>query len=135
MHVADRIGTTGTAFVADAGNLTWGSWLQVLGSSDTPADPGKVKYDFHKMQVTAVERTAAIHFVQVALGASGAAALTALTYSEFVFHPQGQTGQRVPVPFQDHIVDAGTKAWVRVMVVGQNTGTVNFFVGLHEYEE
>jgi len=66
-------------------------------------------------------------------GASGAAALTAGTYTEFVFHPQGTTGQRVPVPLMARRVAAGTLAWLRIMIPGQDTGTVNFFHGLHEY--
>ena len=134
IHVADRIGTTSTPFQADGGDDTWGNWLQVLGSSDTPATSGLVKYDLHRIQVTAVERTASIHFVQVAFGASGAAGLASGDYTEVVFHPQGQTGQRVPIPIMDRRKAVGTKAWLRVWAVGQDTGTMSFFVGLHEYE-
>ena len=45
-HIADRIGSGSGAFQIDAGNDDWGLWVQVLGSSDTPADTGKVKYVF-----------------------------------------------------------------------------------------
>jgi hypothetical protein len=133
VHVADRIGTTSTAFQADAGNVTWGAWLQILGSSDTPDTAGMEKYDLHRIQVTAVERINSVHFVQLTFGTSGAAGLAAGEYTEFVFHPQGQTGQRLPVPILDRRYDAGAKAWIRVMVPGQNTGTMDFFFGLHEY--
>ena len=133
-HVADRIGTTVTAFQADAGNVTWGNWLQVLGSEDTPADVGMATYDPHRIMVVAVETANATHFLQFALGASGGAALTAGTYSELVFRPQTVQGQEVIVMIQTRNIAAGTKAWVRVWAVGQNTSTVDFFIGLHEYE-
>jgi len=132
-HVADRIGTTSTAFQADGGDDTWGIWLQILGSSDTPSTTGMTKYDLHRLVLTATERTG-IHFVQIAFGDSGAAGLAAGDYTEFLFVPG--TPQEVPAPLDvmDHRRDAGTKAWARVWAVGQNTGTVSFFIGLHEYE-
>jgi len=33
------------------------------------------------------------------------------------------------------LVLAGTKAWARVWVDGQDTGTVTFFLGIHEYNQ
>lgn len=133
IHRADRIGTTVTPFQVDAGDNTWGTWLQVLGSSDTPVDAGMAKYDFHLVQIVAVENPNATHFVQVALGSSGAAALTAGAYTEFVFHPQSVQAQELPVPITTSRRTSGTKAWIRTMVVGQDTSTIDFFIGLHEY--
>jgi hypothetical protein len=134
VHVADRIGTTSTPFQIDAGDDIWGEWLQILGSSDTPAVAGQVKFDLHRITVTGVERTAAIHFVQIGYGASGAAALTANTYTEFVFEPTVVQGRVAPIDIITRRRDAGTKAWMRTWIVGQDTGTMDFFIGLHEYE-
>jgi len=131
IHVADRIGAD--AFQIDGGNDTWGTWVQVLGSSDTPARSGMAKFDLHRVQMVAVERTNATHFMQIALGTSGAAAYAAGEYTEFVFHPQNVQAQEVPVPVMDERKDDGTKAWMRVWVDGQDTGTVDFYIGLHEY--
>ena len=133
LHRADRIGTTVTAFQADAGNLTWGTWLQILGSDDTPADGGMAKLDLHQIQIVTVERAGSEHFVQVALGASGAAALASGDYTEIVFQPQGAQARKVAIPIMTRRKDAGTKAWLRCLVVGQNTGTMDFFIGIHEY--
>jgi hypothetical protein len=133
-HRAQRVGTTSTAFQIDAGNNTWGSWLQVLGSSDTPAVTGQAKFDLHRIAVTAIERANAIHFVQLAFGTSGAVALAATTYTELVFEPTVVQGRVAPIDIITRRQDAGTKAWARCWVVGQNTGTVDFFIGLHEYE-
>jgi hypothetical protein len=133
-HRADRIGAGVAAFQADAGNNTWGAWLQILGSTDTPDGAGMARYDMHRFMFTAVERSTSVHFVQVAFGASGAAALAAGTYTEFVFKPQSATAEETPVNTQEHPQPAGTKAWLRVLVPGQNTGTMDFYLGLHEYK-
>ena len=134
VHVADRVGTSVTAFQADAGNDAWGSWLQVLGSTDTPADAGNAYFDFHRILVTAVERNNATHFFQIALGASGAAALSAGTYTEFVFKPQTVQAEEWPIWIMTNRVAVGTKAWLRVFVPGQDSGTADLFLGLHEYD-
>jgi len=134
IHVADRIGTTTTAFQTDAGNNTWGSWVQVLGSSDTPADAGNAHFDLHRAQIVAVENANATHFVQIAYGTGGAAALAAGTYTEFVFRPPTVQGVEVIVVIHARREDVGTKTWVRHWTVGQNTSTMSFFIGLHEYE-
>jgi hypothetical protein len=133
-HVGDRIGTTTAAFQTDAGNLTWGTWLQVLGSSDTPVDVGSAYFDLHRMQIVAVENANATHFVQVAYGASGAAALGAGTYTEFAFRPQSVQGSETIVNIHIRRAAVSTKTWVRHLTVGQNTSTMDFFIGLHEYE-
>ena len=134
LHRADIIGTTTTAFQMDGGNDTWGSWLQILGSGDTPHVAGEVHYDLHKLSFVAVERANAIHLIQVAFGASGAAALSAHTVTEKVLKPQTVQGSETILTLQIRRQDAGTKAWIRQWVVGQNTGTSDFFLGLHEYE-
>lgn len=130
-HVADRIGTTTTPFQIDAGNATWGDWTQIAGPSDYPA--GWAYADIRRMEVVYIERTNATHFLQLARGTSGAAALTAGTYSEFVFRPTTTQGRSVPLDIMTHRAISGTKWWSRCMVVGQDTGEVHFFVGAHPY--
>lgn len=133
IHVADLITDNPSPFQADGGNDTWGAWVQVLGSSDTPAMAGNTQYDLHQMDIMTVERSNATHLIQAALGASGAAALAAGTYTDLVFRPQSVQGRAAPIPFLTRRQDTGTKAWVRVLVKGQNTGTMDFYIGCHEY--
>lgn len=133
VHVADRIGTGGGAFQIDAGNDAWGSWVQILGSADTPADAGNANYDTHRLLIEAAERNAT-YFVQIAFGASGAAALTAGTYTEAVYAPATNQVQEAPVEIQARRAAVTTKAWARCMCPGQNTATLDFYHGLHEYE-
>lgn len=133
VHVADAIGSGSGAFQLDAGNDDWGSWLQILGSSDTPAISGLTNYDLHRMSIEAVEREAT-YFVQVALGASGAAALTAGDYTEFIYIPETNKKEPAPVFMQTRRAAVGTKAWARTKCPGQNTATMDLYHGLHQYE-
>jgi len=135
IHVADRIGSDAGAFQIDAGNDDWGAWVQVLGSSDTPSalPAGNVKFDFHRIDISATERTQP-YYIQVAAGASGAAALAAGTFSDLVFCPISATIDGAPISLGMRRQSSGTKVWVRCKCRGQNTGTMDFFVGIHEYE-
>lgn len=132
-HVADRIGQGVTTFQIDAGNNDWGQWVQVLGSNDTPARTGEVKFDFHRLAITATERNE-VYFVQIALGDSGAAALAAGDYTEATFKPVSNQIDSGPVAVQSRRKNAGTKVWARCLCPGQNTATMNFYIGLHGYE-
>jgi len=134
IHVADRLGTGIDPFVIDAGNLAWGSWVQVLGSSDTPARGSNENYDLHRMLVVAAERTTNVYFVQFAFGASGVAALASGSYTEFAFYSPASVSRSAPTDFQTRRQAAGTKAWARCLCRGQNTGTLSFYFGIHGYE-
>lgn len=133
IHVADRIGSGGGAFQVDAGNDDWGAWVQILGSSDTPADAGKVEFDLHRISIVNAERNAD-YFVQIAFGASGAAALLVNTYTEEPFKPASNQVDSSAVYTQSKRQAAGTKTWVRTKCPGQDTGTLSFYHGIHEYE-
>jgi hypothetical protein len=138
LHVADRIGTTIAPFVLDggagAGTGSWGAWVQVLGSSDTPARTGDVKYDFHKLLVVAAERANTAYFIQVGFGTSGAQALADGTYTEFAYWAGAAVSRAAPLVFQCRRHAVGTKAWARTWAVGSDTGTISVLWGLHSYE-
>ena len=131
-HVADAAGTGGGAFQIDAGNDDWGSWVQILGADDTPAQTSMVKFDFHKLLITAAERNE-IYVIQIGVGASGAAALSAEDYTEVVFKPINNQGDSGPVEVMMARAYSGSKVWARCICPGQNTATIDFMIGLHEY--
>ena len=132
IHVADRLGVGVISFVMDAGNNNWGNWLQVLGSSDTPAEPGKAYFDPHQFIVEDTER-ASTYFIQITRGTSGDAGLAAGAYSEFVYSASVQKEVGI-IPVQTGRAPVGSKLWARCLCPGQNTGTISFFIGIHEYE-
>jgi len=131
-HTADRIGDGGGAFEIDAGNDTWGSWLQILGSSDTPARTSQVYFDPHEILIESTEHTAT-YFIQFARGDSGAAGLAAGTYTELVV---GADTNRFKGITQVHTGRApvGSKLWARCKCPGQNTSKLTFYIGIHEYQ-
>lgn len=133
IHVADSILTSKTPFVVDAGNDDWGAWVQILGSDDTPQIAGNVKYDAHRINVVDHQTNNSTHAVQIAAGASGAAALSAGTYTEFVVRTGGGNSRIDPMETKLKRQDASTKLWVRNWAHGVNTSTLSFFAGIHEY--
>jgi hypothetical protein len=134
VHVADRLGTGGGAFQADAGNDDWGTWLQILGSSDTPELSGSAEFDLHRIAFVAQERNNTQYNVQIGFGASGAAALSAEAYTEFPIKTGGGNSVISPIEIQQRRNTTGTKSWLRLKCPGQNTATLDFLFGIHEYE-
>lgn len=132
-HVADRIGVGVDSFEIDAGNNTWGSWVQILGSSDTPAEGTNANMDLHRILVSSTERNAT-YFLQLGVGATGQASLDAETYTEVVFQPASNQIDSAPVTVQSRRSDTGVKVWARCLCPGQDTAKINFYFGIHEYE-
>ena len=124
-NVADEIGAGGGAFQLDAGNDDWGSWVQILGSDDTPIISGSVKFDLHRLMIDTEER-AALYILQIGFGASGAAALSAGTYTVTTYRGPAGVQSGGPVEIQCPRQDAGVKAWARTKCPGQNTATIDF---------
>ena len=131
-HAADRIGVGVGAFRIDAGDNDWGTWVQIVGSTDTPVSVGKVYFDPHEIIIEDVER-ASTYFVQIGRGATGDAALTAGTYTELVYAATNTKSAAV-VTAQTGRAPAGSLLWARCVVPGVDTGWMDFYIGLHEYE-
>ena len=131
-HLADRIGTSGmTHFELDSGNQAWGNWVQIFGSDDTPARTGMAYFDPHEMVVSASER-AGIYFIQFGRGASGEAALTAGSYTEVALDLTDKAGGSI-ISLQTGRAPAGSLIWARCMTPAFDTGTIDFYLGIHEY--
>lgn len=135
-HRADRITDIVAPFQADAGNNTFGAWLQVLGSDDTPARAGKVKFDFREILVVDHQHNTNVYAIQVACGESAglAAKLVAEDFTETMLIVGGGTSETGTIPLRIERQDAGDKVWVRIWAQGQSTSTLDFYIGLHEYD-
>lgn len=131
-HKADRIGTTVTPFQLDGGNNTWGDWTQLFGSEDTPVQTENAYFDPHSFVLEDTEN-ASVYFIQIGRGATGAAALSAGTYMEFIVVATVQKETGI-ISLQTGRAPAGSLLWGRCWSVGDNTGTIDFWLGLHEYE-
>jgi len=133
VHRADAIGTTTAPFQIDAGNVTWGTWLQILGSSDTPRTGGNTRYGLRRVLLTVFERKNVTHFIQIGFGTSGAAALSAGTYTELMIRPAPTQARVIPVDVNVIRQLVTTKAWARCWAIGADTGTIDFWIALREY--
>ncbi len=134
-HRADRITLLPNPFQVASGNNTWGDWLQIVGSSDTPLNPDAVFYDFHEILIDAHQRNTNTHFIQMAGGeeADLPDKLAAEDFSEMGFVSGGGTSEVGPIIVQNFRVPSGTKCWVRSWAKGQISGTIDFYISLHEY--
>jgi len=135
IQVAEPILTCKTPFRIDAGNDTWGNWVQILGINDTPAQAGMLYFDIHRINFTGFETNNSTHGIQIASGASGLAALAAGTYTEFILRTGGGNTFIGPIDIMDKRIPVGTKMWIRNWAHGVVTSWLDFYIGLHEYPE
>ena len=134
-HVADRMATSNAPFALLSGNDVFGNWVQILGSSDTPASSGSVKFDGHRFVVTGTDSTA-IFIVQIVSGESAdiAAKLAAEEFTEAPYISATNNNDSGISDIMSSRVDVGEKIWARCRCIGQSAKTINFYFGLHEYE-
>ena len=135
-HVADRMDGVISPFALLSGTSDFGSWVQVLGSSDTPVQTGKTKLDLHRVLVTSTDSTATF-IVQIVTGESAgiAAKLAAEDFDEFPYISATNNNDSGISEIIDKRCDVGEKVWMRCACVGQTAKTINIYFGLHEYDE
>ena len=142
-HKADRQGAGAAGaecgpIVVDAGNDDWGTWTQILGSTDTPCDSGTgTHFDLNTIHVTAYEDTATLYMIQIAFQedapADDPSASDVYTETQVTSAGVGATARTIPVTVQGNRVVAGTKVWMRTRAPNKSTSTISFYMGLHEY--
>lgn len=130
----DILDGTLAPFQIDAGNDAWGAWVQILGADDTPNRASMVKFDLHQLQIVGSESTDVNTFIQIGVGASGAAALSAGNYTTVSYLTPTNLSAENPIDIMMERVAAGELVWARCLAVGANTMTLDFYFGLHEYE-
>lgn len=124
---------------------TFGAWIPLLGSGDTPNQSGMTKFDMHRIEISDVvndgnDPNKHIHFVQIAWGGSGAAGFAAGDYTEFITVPE-KDGKAAPIDILMPRLDSGDLVFLRHRVVNRDTQvpidecSMEFYVGLHEYTQ
>ena len=131
-HRADEITTDPEPFEIDAGNDTWGAWVQVFGTTDTPS--GWIYFDPAEINIVSAETANVVYLIQMAAGVSGAAGLSAGTYSDRVFTPQSANGRPAALLFGLRRRPAGTALWMRTLCRGTNTSKLGIYLDMHGYE-
>ena len=133
-------------FQTDAGDgsvddytVGWGSPLCVIGRNDLPVTSDGVKFDLHRIVVVDVQSTAdlKLHKVQIIYGrGTFAEAVAAGQITELApFIPLRGGAFTVMDLMMPRCLCGADKVWVRHWVDGIDTGTMDFFVGIHEYPQ
>jgi hypothetical protein len=121
-----------TPFQIDAGNDTWGAWVQILGSEDSPSIEGYEFIDIHRILITEVETGKIPTRIQISFNSDPDIALSEGDYTEIMVIPEKAT-KNSPFIIKFPRVLSGTKFWARCWAAGQDTHTLDFFYGFHEY--
>lgn len=135
-HRADRMDGAIAAFQLVAGNNDFGSWVQIIGSSDTPVVSGKTKFDIHRVLVTTTNSTRPF-IIQMIFGESAdfAAKLLVEDFNEFPYISATNSNDSGITEIIDKRCNTGRKVWMRCADVGGNGTTLDFYLGIHEYNE
>lgn len=131
-HRADEMSSS--PFQLTSGNDDWGSWLQILGSEDTPFRAGSIKFDLHNIHVID-SNDASLYKIQVGLGESGAAALASGDFTEIYYKRGAANNTAFQTMLLDKRKDVGIKAWCRIWCVGSTAKLLDLMFGTHEYVE
>ena len=134
-HAADRVGGATIPFRLVAGNNTFGNWVQILGSADTPVETGRVKFDLHRILVTDTNSTRPF-IIQLVEGESAdiAAKILAEDFTEIMYKSATNNNDSGVAEIIDKRCNVGIKHWARCTDIGGNGTNINFYFGIHEYE-
>jgi len=124
--------------VGDAG--VFGAWTEVLDAADTPIIAGSSHYDPHTLLITNTPLDNKIVILQLAWGAVAATAYSNDDYAETMFIPEKGSGGAVnvtPVDIRAKRLPTDTLLWARAKqdTADATDGTVDFFLGIHEYTD
>ena len=108
----------------------------VLGTADSPAIAGTVRFDFHKLMVINASQDT-VYKLRIVYGSGTmAAAIAAGQFSETMFRmdPAASQVPHMAIPVQMPRGTSGaTQVWIQAWNA-TNNATVDFVIGLHEYE-
>jgi len=134
-HIADRVGLNASTFQLVSGNNAFGSWVQILGSDDTPVGSGKTKYDAHRIIV--INSNSTLPFgIQIISGESSniVTKLAAEEVTEFIYVAATNNNDAGIQAVIDRRSNAQEKLWARCICIGGNGPLLNFYFGIHEYD-
>lgn len=122
--------------VANGGNF--GAWTEILDAADTPIIAGSTHYDPHRVLIVDVPQTKERLLVQFAWGAVAATAYGDGDYTEVYDLPEKPAdGKTAPLPVRIPRLPTDTLLWARAKQENADAadGTVDFFLGIHEYTD
>jgi hypothetical protein len=135
VHVADRMDGVVLPFTLTSGNSAFGSWVQLLGSSDTPVSSGSVMLDAHRFMVTTTDSISS-YIIHIASGelADLAAKVAVEQFTEAPYKAETNNNDSGISNVMSIRIAVGEKVWARCACVGGNAQGIDFYYGIHEYE-
>ncbi len=132
-------GDTLTAYRAISGNGVYGAdandEAKVIGSTDTPIEPGHATFDFREICVIALSSDT-VYKIRIVWGMGTMAdAIMAKQYSEDMLVTSTDKANKfggAPFEVRMPILADGTRVWIQTRNATDNA-TMDFFVGFHEY--
>jgi hypothetical protein len=127
LHVADRLGGGVLPFTLLSGNDNFGSWVQILGSTDTPLIQDRTLFDLNQFLVTVTDSTN-LFIIQIVTGESAgiAAKILAESFDEFPYITGGI------IDLRKTKIKSGTKVWARTCCIGADAKSISFYFGIQE---
>lgn len=128
-----------TPYQVISGNGVYGAdaddEAKVIGSTDTPIEPGHTIFDFREICVIALSSDT-VYKIRIIWGTGTMAdAITAKQYSEDMLVTSTDKANKFGgAPFEVRMpkLADGTKVWIQARNATDNA-TIDFFVGFHEY--
>ena len=111
----------------------FGSWVQVLGSGDTPTFAGKTEFDIPRVLVAGSSLANDLYTIQIAVGESAdlTAKLANNEYEEFIYQAPATANASGICDIGHKKYNSGTKVWMRTN--GVATSTISLYYALREY--
>lgn len=132
-HRADRMKDEIAPFPLLTGSKVFGDWVQILGSSDTPLEQGKLKFDLNKVLITTSSNDVTF-IIQIVTGASTgiAAKLTAEDFTEFPYEGATVANYGGIIELSHPRITAGDKVWARACSINASAKTINLYFCIQE---
>jgi len=131
LHRADRMADAIQPFTLLTGSKTFGNWVQILGSSDTPLVQDRKLFNLNEFLVTSTDSAVAF-IIQIVTGESAdiSAKIASETFDEF---PYIASGDEI-IELKRLKIAAGTKVWCRACCMNESAKSISFYFGLQEFD-
>jgi hypothetical protein len=135
LHRADRMADEIQPFTLLTGSKTFGNWVQILGSSDTPLVAGMKLFNINEFLVTVTDSTTAF-IMQLVSGESAdiAAKIAAEKFDEFPYIAATVANDSGIIELKRLKIEAGTKVWCRACCMNESAKSISFYFGLQEFD-
>ena len=117
----------------------FGTPIAVFDGTDTPVQSGMTKFDVHRLLITNVSVNNEVFRLRFADNSDGdtswADAVAAGRYTDLIVQVTNAGELVSPLHMIQKRLNTQGKIWVAVAKEGTGAGTVEFFVGIHEYSQ